>query len=159
MSAAAAPSASTKQVDTTPEGRADLSCVSPSPALCVQLYASAYSIAPYEGDSEVMNKLLVFTVAMVVLPIGTYFLSRDYVYSRALSLSPSLAECQVSGLTRYSPTCTAGTSLTYPALSAVVVANGVLGAFIYVAFREDAQDAEREKRARIVSKAGVGKAE
>ncbi|GJN89328.1 hypothetical protein Rhopal_002308-T1 [Rhodotorula paludigena] len=108
MSAAAAPSASTKQVDTTLEGRADL--------------------------SEVMNKLLLFTVAMVTLPIGTYFLSRDYVYSP-------------------------GTSLTYPALSAVVVANGVLGAFIYVAFREDAQDAEREKRARIVSKAGVGKAE
>jgi len=41
-----------------------------------------------------MYKLAAFTVAMVLLPIGTYFLSRDYVFSRA---SPSSS----------SPTCAA----------------------------------------------------
>ncbi|TNY20913.1 hypothetical protein DMC30DRAFT_416562 [Rhodotorula diobovata] len=97
-----------KAAERTPEGHADL--------------------------SEVMYKLAAFTVAMVLLPIGTYFLTRDHVFS---------------------PT----TSLTYPAISAVTVANAVLIAFIWVAFREDAVDAEREKAAKLRAKGTVGKVE
>ncbi|GAA6056809.1 hypothetical protein JCM3770_002815 [Rhodotorula araucariae] len=97
-----------KAAERTPEGHADL--------------------------SDVMYKLAVFTLAMITLPIGTYFLTRDYLFS------PS-------------------TSLTYPAISAVTVANGVLIAFVYVAFREDAADAEREKLAKQREKTSAGKAE
>ncbi|GAA5897005.1 hypothetical protein JCM8208_006140 [Rhodotorula glutinis] len=84
--------------------------------------------------SGVMYKLAIFTVAMVLLPIGTYFLSRDYLFSPK-------------------------TSLTYPAISAVTVANAVLIAFIYVAFREDADDAAREKLDKVREKSSVGKVE
>lgn len=31
-----------------------------------------------------MTKLALFTVAMVLFPIGTYYLTRDYVFARAL---------------------------------------------------------------------------
>lgn len=43
-------------------------------------------------------------------------------------------------------THTATTTLTYPAICAVTVANLVLVAFIWVAFREDMADSERDDR-------------
>lgn len=116
-----------------------------------------------------MYKLAIFTVAMVLLPIGTYFLSRDYLFSRAhlsllppplapLLLSPSLPT-QADLLQPPHRNATAKTSLTYPAISAVTVANAVLIAFIYVAFREDADDAAREKLDKVREKSSVGKVE
>lgn len=41
----------------------------------------------------------------------------------------------------------------------MTVANAVLIAFIWVAFREDAVDAEREKAAKLRAKGTVGKVE
>lgn len=42
----------------------------------------------------------------------------------------------------------ATTSLTYPAICAVTMANAVLVAFIYIAFREDMLDSAREEHER-----------
>ncbi|GAA6027242.1 hypothetical protein JCM8097_002517 [Rhodosporidiobolus ruineniae] len=88
-----------------------------------------------EGDlAGVVTKLAIFTVAMVLLPLATYYLSRDYVFDST-------------------------TSLNYPAIAAVTAANLVLGAFIWVAFRDDQADYAKEKEAKLKEKAKTGKGE
>lgn len=37
----------------------------------------------FEQNSGVVTKLAIFTVAMVLMPIGTYYLTRDYLFARA----------------------------------------------------------------------------
>lgn len=93
---------------------------------------------------SVATKLALFTVAMVLFPIGTYYLSRDYLFARTLlPLDPT--QLASEKLTPKLSTPAATTSLTYPAISAVTVANLVLVGFIYVAFREDMLDSAREQ--------------
>ncbi|GAA5899450.1 hypothetical protein JCM6882_009119 [Rhodosporidiobolus microsporus] len=85
------------------------------------------------GDADlsgVLAKLGAFTVAMVLLPIGTYFLSRDYLFD---------------------------SNTTYSAIASVCVANAILVGFIWVAFREDVEDQKRERREKV--KEGAGKKE
>lgn len=45
------------------------------------------SRADLEPDSGVLLKLLAFTVAMVVLPVGSYFVSRDYYFGGTFVLT------------------------------------------------------------------------
>jgi hypothetical protein len=40
-------------------------------------------IMGFEQNSGVVTKLAIFTVAMVLMPIGTYYLTRDYLFARA----------------------------------------------------------------------------
>ncbi|GAA5978246.1 hypothetical protein JCM11641_001147 [Rhodosporidiobolus odoratus] len=89
-----------------------------------------------EGNAElsgVVMKLGIFTLAMILLPIATYFLCREYVFGYK-NLNPS-------------------------AICAVTMANVVLFSFIYYAFREDQADYERERQEKIENKAKTGKAE
>ncbi|GAA5973629.1 hypothetical protein JCM21900_003489 [Sporobolomyces salmonicolor] len=66
--------------------------------------------------SRVLLKLALFTLAMVLGPIGTYYATRDWYF---------------------------GSNLTGAALSAVTVANAILVGFVYMAFREDRDEQER----------------
>ncbi|GAA5963330.1 hypothetical protein JCM8115_000979 [Rhodotorula mucilaginosa] len=93
----------------------------PLPRVPEHLRAAEASPEGHADLSGVVTKLAIFTVAMVLMPIGTYYLTRDYLFA---------------------PT----TTLTYPAICAVTVANLVLVAFIWVAFREDMADSERDDR-------------
>lgn len=93
----------------------------PLPRVPDHLRAAEASPEGHADLSGVVTKLAIFTVAMVLMPIGTYYLTRDYLFA---------------------PT----TTLTYPAICAVTVANLVLVAFIWVAFREDMADSERDDR-------------
>ncbi|KAK4333705.1 Vacuolar ATPase assembly integral membrane protein VMA21 [Rhodotorula toruloides] len=81
---------------------------------------------------SVVTKLAIFTLAMVLLPIGTYYLTRDFLFGPQ--------------------------NLTYPAIAAVTVANLILVGFVYVAFREDQveQDREREEKRRALGRADAG---
>ncbi|GAA5851304.1 hypothetical protein JCM8547_004202 [Rhodosporidiobolus lusitaniae] len=88
-----------------------------------------------EGNADlsgVLAKLGAFTLAMVLLPIGTYYASRDFVFSG---------------------------DTTFSAIAAVTVANIILVGFIYIAFREDQLDYEKEKKEKLKEKAKEGKGE
>ncbi|SCV67420.1 BQ2448_5031 [Microbotryum intermedium] len=63
--------------------------------------------APLNG---VLIKMGLFTLAMVILPIGSYYLSRDYYF---------------------------GSNLTGSGMTAATVANLILAAFVITAIRED----------------------
>ncbi|KDE07058.1 hypothetical protein MVLG_02634 [Microbotryum lychnidis-dioicae p1A1 Lamole] len=63
--------------------------------------------APLTG---VLIKMGLFTLAMVILPIGSYYVSRDYYF---------------------------GTNLAGAGMTAATVANLILGAFVVMAIRED----------------------
>lgn len=52
--------------------------------------------------------------------------------------------CTIYGLVAY---CNSGNT-TYAALSAVLAANAVLAGYVYLAFAEDAQEREEEKKAK-----------
>ncbi|CAG8960587.1 hypothetical protein HYFRA_00013410 [Hymenoscyphus fraxineus] len=73
--------------------------------------------------AHVIFKLLGFTLAMVVCPLGTYYLSLDTIF---------------------------GGNSTYAGASAAIMANIVLMGYVIVAFREDQSDAieaaEKEKK-------------
>ncbi|GAA6002305.1 hypothetical protein JCM10207_001055 [Rhodosporidiobolus poonsookiae] len=83
-----------------------------------------------EADlGSVLTKLVIFSIAMVIAPIGTYYLSRDYLFD---------------------------SNPTYSAIAAVVVANAILVMFIYIAFKEDQEDyrEEQEKKKKEAAKGG-----
>ncbi|KAI9927756.1 hypothetical protein ASPWEDRAFT_552057 [Aspergillus wentii DTO 134E9] len=71
--------------------------------------------------SDVIFKLLAFTAAMVIAPIGMYFLTVESIFRG---------------------------SATYAGITAAVTANVVLFAYIYVAYQEDKgeREAENEKK-------------
>ncbi|KAJ5594113.1 Vacuolar ATPase assembly integral membrane protein vma21 [Penicillium hispanicum] len=95
-----------------------------------QSYADvAAKPAPEESDSDVspavpkdvIFKLLAFTAAMVILPIGMYFLTVNSVFSG---------------------------NATWAGITAALTANLVLFGYIYVAWKEDQSDrleAEKSK--------------
>ncbi|KKA30159.1 hypothetical protein TD95_005470 [Thielaviopsis punctulata] len=88
--------------------------------------ALAQNDAPAEKKSatapavpkEVIMKLLGFTLAMVVCPIGSYFLTVDYVFKGNSSYAGGLA---------------------------AIIANVVLIAYVIVAMREDQSDLNNGK--------------
>ncbi|CAG8983909.1 hypothetical protein HYALB_00005549 [Hymenoscyphus albidus] len=85
--------------------------------------AGEKSIIAPAVPAHVIFKLLGFTLAMVVCPLGTYYLSLDTIFR--------------------------GNS-TYAGASAAIMANIVLMGYVIVAFREDQSDAieaaEKEKK-------------
>lgn len=87
-----------------------------------------------------MLKLLAFTIAMVVLPIGSYFVSRDLYFGGPLTPLPAPA--------RTDPSRAAEKNLTPPAIIAATTANLILIGFVYIAMKEDRdeQKAEAEKK-------------
>lgn len=91
-------------------------------------------------------KLLAFTAAMVVGPIGMYFLTVNSVFGGA---SPKYSE-QINN--RNEINCMFLGNPTYAGITAAVTANVVLFAYIYVAWKEDQGD--REEAAKANSKKG-----
>ncbi|KAL8278946.1 hypothetical protein RQP46_008615 [Phenoliferia psychrophenolica] len=69
--------------------------------------------------SGVLIKLGIFTVLMVVLPIGSYFVSRDYYFGEK--------------------------NTTPPGIIAALMANLLLVGFVWYAMAEDRADQKREK--------------
>jgi hypothetical protein len=93
-------------------------------------------------DSGVLIKMGLFTLAMVVLPIGSYFVSRDY-YFGCESVGPRrrmLSRCTDS----VSPEQTA--NLTGAGMTAAIVANLILVAFVVIALREDSGQRAQETK-------------
>ncbi|KAI0774377.1 hypothetical protein C8Q74DRAFT_1368858 [Fomes fomentarius] len=71
-----------------------------------------------EQQSGVLGKLITFALALGILPISSYFLSRDHLWN--------------------------GNTI-YAAITAIVSANVVLVAYIIEAVREESRSAAREK--------------
>ncbi|KAK2758820.1 vacuolar ATPase assembly integral membrane protein vma21 [Arachnomyces sp. PD_36] len=76
-------------------------------------------------SSSVIYKLLAFTLAMIIAPIGIYFLSLDLVF---------------------------GGNSTFAGALAAVTANVVLVGYIVVAMREDREEKRGEEERRRVKK-------
>ncbi|KZW03713.1 hypothetical protein EXIGLDRAFT_715785 [Exidia glandulosa HHB12029] len=73
-----------------------------------------------DGSGNVLAKLLGFSLALAVAPIGSYYLSLTYLWNG---------------------------NATWAAITAVVAANLVFVAFIYVALQDDRRErAEREAK-------------
>jgi hypothetical protein len=93
---------------------------------------------------NVIVKLLAFTLAMVVGPIGTYFLTLNTVFKGML------ARLERENVTWMMLTWTAGNS-TFAGATAAVMANVVLVAYVVIAMRENQSEAieaaEKEKKA------------
>ena len=66
----------------------------------------------------VARKMLFFTLLMTIAPLGSFFLSKDYVFQGFFNVSYA-------------------SSYTYAAIVAVIVVHIVLISFLFVAFRED----------------------
>ena len=94
---------------------------------------------------HVIIKLLGFTLAMVVGPIGTYFLTLNSVFKGAAA--------RLKGYHVIQPVlkCILGNS-TFAGATAAIMANVVLVAYVVVAMREDQSEAlaaaEEKKKAR-----------
>ncbi|KAI1259289.1 VMA21-like domain-containing protein [Xylariaceae sp. FL1019] len=92
---------------------------------------------------DVILKLLAFTLAMVVVPIGSYFLTVKTIFRASQPLSKSSDWVQ-------------GNS-TYAGILAAILANVVLVGYVVVAYNEDQSDQlEAEKKK---TKEHQGKAE
>jgi hypothetical protein len=87
---------------------------------------------------DVIIKLLVFTFAMVTIPIGSYFLAVNTFFKGALLIHNPL----------HSPThCVNADNSTLAGATAAVMANLVLISYVIVAYQEDQSDrvAEEER--------------
>ncbi|KAJ5475539.1 Vacuolar ATPase assembly integral membrane protein vma21 [Penicillium diatomitis] len=90
--------------------------------------------------ADVIYKLLAFTAAMAIGPIGVYFLTVNSVFGGSYStdcLSPETSH-QLKSI---------GNS-TYAGITAAVVANLVLFGYIYVAWLEDQGDRQVAEKAK-----------
>ncbi|KAK4700065.1 vacuolar ATPase assembly integral membrane protein VMA21, partial [Phenoliferia sp. Uapishka_3] len=80
--------------------------------------AEGQSLEEGEDLTGVLIKLGLFTIAMVVLPIGSYYVSRDYYF----------------GVKNTTP----------PGIIAALMANILLFGFVWYAMKEDREDARKE---------------
>ena len=95
------------------------------------------------NDSSVIAKLLLFTLAMVVLPLGSFFVTRDYIF-RGTHAHATSYQNSLPGLGTNEVVDEIGNS-TYAGAFAAVMANVVLIGYVIVAFQDD--KAEREELA------------
>ncbi|ORY88030.1 hypothetical protein BCR35DRAFT_301924, partial [Leucosporidium creatinivorum] len=99
----------------------------PTPA---HLKAAIPADGPTAPLTGVLIKLGLFTLAMVVLPVGSYFVSRDWYF---------------------------GDNLTGAGITAATVANLILVAFVVVALREDTLEGILRRRRRDRDRRWMGK--
>lgn len=83
-----------------------------------------------------MFKLLFFTAAMIILPLGTYWFTLNYIFEGTL-LSDFSFLCNL---------LTIGYNYTKAGVSAIAAAHIVLFSYIYVALNEDGQDKQIKKQ-------------
>ncbi|KAJ5161165.1 hypothetical protein N7492_006557 [Penicillium capsulatum] len=96
--------------------------------------------------ADVIYKLLAFTAAMVVAPIGMYFLTVNAIFGGEILYPMADLHCRSSTIVDsvdYSNTVLGNT--TWAGITAALTANLVLFAYIYVAWKEDQGDREAEK--------------
>lgn len=98
--------------------------------------------------SDVIFKLLAFTLAMIVVPIGSYFATVNTVFRGKVFFSPILFFLHIPPppkkvLTTYKPL--SGNS-TFAGATAAIMANVVLIAYVIVAMREDQSEQHDLKR-------------
>lgn len=94
------------------------------------------------ASREVIIKLLLFTFAMIILPIGSYFVTLNTIYGG----EPSCHHTQ--HCSRICPLTSTGNS-TWAGATAAVMANVVLLGYVVVAMKEDQSDrleAEEKER-------------
>lgn len=95
------------------------------------------------GSRDVIVKLLAFTLAMIVVPIGSYFASVNTIYKGMLcthingAIQSSWFNAMYAPAVKIDPS--AGNS-TYAGATAAIMANVVLIAYVFVAMREDQSD-------------------
>ena len=89
---------------------------------------------------SVIAKLLAFTAAMIVLPIGSYFASVNMVFK-------GLFAADAWGIHDKRSDMKAGNA-TYAGALAALMANVVLIGYVVVAFRDDKQEREAEEEER-----------
>lgn len=103
--------------------------------------------------SDVIYKLLFFTVAMISSPLLVYFLSRDKLFngmSHARSCLGALTLLFVSHSIILNCHCTG--NATFAGVAAVVTVNLVLFAYIFVAWTDDKAFQQEERAARLAKK-------
>jgi vacuolar ATPase assembly integral membrane protein VMA21 len=77
-----------------------------------------------------MFKLLFFTAAMIILPLGMYWFTLNYIFEGTYS-----DECADPGY-----------NYTKAGVTAIAAAHIVLFAYIYVAIKEDSADQQMKKQ-------------
>lgn len=78
-----------------------------------------------------MFKLLAFTAAMVILPLGTYWFTLNYIFQGMSTAS------NMQLMTGY--------NYTKAGITAIATAHCVLFLYIYVAIKEDSEDRQLKK--------------
>ena len=81
-----------------------------------------------------MFKLLFFTAAMIILPLGTYWFTLNYIFQGRYS------SCFLENRLRV------GYNYTKAGVTAIVAAHIVLFSYIYVAINEDSEDKDVKKQ-------------
>ncbi|KAK6165213.1 hypothetical protein SNE40_015902 [Patella caerulea] len=80
-----------------------------------------------ESSGSVMRTMVVFSIAMCILPISSYFITKSFVFEGIFGMGHQ-------------------NSYFYAAISSIVVVHIILGLFIYVAWTEDSKPMPQFKR-------------
>jgi len=103
-------------------------------------FSPKYSVSSHlQGSSGVLAKLIIFSVSLGVLPLGSYFLSLKYLWNGKFE-----AHFFRNYVVHRSLLCTENS--TFAAITAVVAANIVLVAYIISAVLEDKQNSVAQKQ-------------
>lgn len=99
---------------------------------------------------DVIVKLLAFTLAMIALPIGSYFLTLNTIFNGEVIPRHDCTSRLRTSLLLETDASPPGNS-TFAGATAAVMANAVLIAYVFVAMRED-QSEQSGKQARDTKK-------